>query len=158
PMDRTEYRRRYEEILETVERPTRYIGGEWNSVVKDHRDAKVTIALCYPDLYEIGMSHLGFRILYSLLNHREEFAAARAFCPWPDMQAALRRARLPLASIETDTPLARFDVLGFSLQYELTFTNVLTMLDLAGVPIRSADRRLDDPLVIAGGPVVFNSE
>ena len=157
-MDRAEYRRRYEEILETVERPTRYIGGEWNSVVKDHRDVRVTVALCYPDLYEIGMSHLGFRILYSLLNHREEFAAERAFCPWPDMQSALRRSRLPLASIETDTPLARFDVLGFSLQYELTFTNILTMLDLAGVPIRSADRRRGDPLVIAGGPIVFNSE
>src|SRR5262245_9636867 len=157
-MDRAEYRRRYEGILDTVERPTRYIGGEWNSVVKDHRDARVTIALCYPDLYEIGMSHLGFRILYSLLNRREEFAAERAFCPWPDMQVALRRQGLPLASIETDTPLAQFDVLGFSLQYELTFTNVLAMLDLAGVPIRTSDRGQEHPLVIAGGPVVFNAE
>src|SRR5436309_2132457 len=121
-MDRNQYRLQYEEILPTVERPTRYIGGEWNQVVKNHADARVTVALCYPDLYEIGMSHLGFRILYALLNHREEFAAERAFCPWPDMQKALRRSDLPLASIETDTPLGEFDLLGFSLQYELAFT------------------------------------
>ena len=157
-MDRTEYRRRYETLLPSVERPTRYIGGEWNQVVKNHRDVKVTVALCYPDLYEIGMSHLGFRILYSLLNGREEFAAERAFCPWPDMQKSLRSNRLPLASLETDTPLGEFNVLGFSLQYELTFTNVLTMLDLAGIPIRTAERRAQDPLIVAGGPVVFNAE
>jgi radical SAM family uncharacterized protein/radical SAM-linked protein len=157
-MDRAEYRRRYEAILPTVERPTRYIGGEWNQIVKRRDEARVTIALCYPDLYEIGMSHLGFRILYSLLNRREEFAAERAFCPWPDMQEALRRAKMPLATLETDTPLGEFDVLGFSLQYELTFTNVLTMLDMAGVPLRSRDRRREHPLVIAGGPVVFNAE
>ncbi len=157
-MDRSEYRRRYEEILPTVERPTRYIGGEWNQSVKDPRESSVRVALCYPDLYEIGMSHLGFRILYALLNGREEFAAERAFCPWPDMQAALRANRMPLASLETDTPLGEFDVLGFSLQYELTFTNVLTMLDMAGVPVRARDRGSEHPLVIAGGPVVFNAE
>jgi radical SAM family uncharacterized protein/radical SAM-linked protein len=157
-MNRDEYRRQYENLLPTVERPTRYIGGEWNQVVKNHEDVRVTVALCYPDLYEIGMSHLGFRILYSLLNGREEFAAERAFCPWPDMQRALRAGKLPLATLETDTPLREFDVLGFSLQYELTFTNLLTMLDMGGVPIRTLDRADDDPLVIAGGPVVFNAE
>jgi radical SAM family uncharacterized protein/radical SAM-linked protein len=157
-MERLEYRRRYEEILPTVERPTRYIGGEWNSIVKDRSGVAVTVALCFPDLYEIGMSHLGFRILYSLLNAREEFAAERAFCPWPDMQEALRSNRMPLATLETDTPLGEFDVLGFSLQYELTFTNVLTMLDFGGVPIRASDRKEGDPLVVAGGPVVFNVE
>jgi radical SAM family uncharacterized protein/radical SAM-linked protein len=157
-MTRDDYRRVYEEILPTIERPTRYIGGEWNQVVKNHADVRATVALCYPDLYEIGMSHLGFRILYSLLNKNDAFAAERAFCPWPDMQAALRKNRLPLASIETDTPLGEFDILGFSLQYELTFTNLLTMLDLAGVPIRSADRREGEPLILAGGPVVFNAE
>ena len=152
------YRSRLDEILERVQKPVRYIGGEWNSIVKDHREVAVTVALAYPDTYEIGMSHLGFRILYSLLNRRPDVAAERVFCPWPDLRAELERSRLPLASLETDTPLHRFDVLGFSLQYEMTFTNLLTMLALGGIPLRSAQRRRGDPLVIAGGPVVFNSE
>lgn len=157
-MIQAEYRRLYEGILPTVERPTRYIGGEWNQVVKRHDDVRVTVALAFPDMYEIGMSHLGFRILYALLNDREEFAAERAFCPWPDMQKALVANHLPLATLETDTPLSEFDIVGFSLQYELTFTNVLTMLDLGGIPLRSKDRRQGDPIILAGGPVVFNAE
>jgi radical SAM superfamily enzyme YgiQ (UPF0313 family) len=148
----------YQDILRGVQRPLRYIGGEWNQVVKDHRAVDVTFALGFPDVYEIGMSHLGFRILYSLLNAREDTAAERVFCPWPDMADALRRTRSPLTTLETGTPLGRLDVLGFSLQYEMTFSNVLEMLDLAGIPLRSRDRREDDPLVIAGGPVVFNCE
>ncbi len=151
-------RHRYERLLETVEKPVRYIGGEWNAVVKDPRGLKARIALAFPDLYEIGMSHLGFRILYGLINARPEFAAERVFCPWPDLGDGLRRERLPLASLETDTPLSAFDVVGFSLQYEMTFTNVLEMLDLGGIPLRAADRAPGDPLVIAGGPVVFNAE
>jgi radical SAM family uncharacterized protein/radical SAM-linked protein len=146
------------EILGSVQRPARYIGGEWNEIVKDHRDVAVTFALAFPDVYEIGMSHLGYRILYSLLNSRSDTAAERAFCPWPDMADALRRRGLPLTSLETRTPLHRFDVLGFSLQYEMTFTNVLEMLDLAGVPLRSSQREAADPLVVVGGPVVFNVE
>lgn len=152
--DESEFRR----ILLGVQRPTRYIGGEWNEIVKDHRDVDVTFALAFPDVYEIGMSHLGFRILYPLLNAREDVAAERVFCPWPDMADALRRERRSLATLETGTPLGRMDVVGFSLQYEMTFTNVLEMLDLAGIPLRTSERGDDDPLIVAGGPVVFNSE
>ncbi|MDX1387928.1 MAG: TIGR03960 family B12-binding radical SAM protein [Acidobacteriota bacterium] len=148
----------FDEILSQVQRPLRYIGGEWNQVVKDHRTVDVTFALAYPDVYEIGMSHLGFRILYSLLNARENTAAERVFCPWPDMADSLRRSGRSLTTLETGTPLRDLDVIGFSLQYEMTFTNVLEMLDLAGVPLRADRRGEDDPLVVAGGPVVFNVE
>ncbi len=147
-----------ERILDGVQRPARYIGGEWNQVVKDHRSVALTFALAFPDVYEIGMSHLGYRILYSLLNSREDTAAERVCCPWPDMADALRAAHLPLTSLESGTPLGEFDVVGFSLQYELTFTNVLEMLDLAGIPLRAAQRGADAPLVVVGGPVVFNVE
>ena len=146
------------EILAEVQRPTRYIGGEWNEVVKDHRDVALTFALAFPDVYEIGMSHLGFRILYPLLNARDDVAAERVFCPWPDMADALRRRGRPLATLETGTPLSTMDVVGFSLQYEMTFTNILEMLDLSGIPLRASERGDGDPLVVAGGPVVFNSE
>lgn len=147
-----------DDLLPGVQRPLRYIGGEWNSVVKNHREVEVTFALAFPDVYEIGMSHLGFRILYAMLNARPDVAAERVFCPWPDMGDALRRHRRPLATLETGTPLGRMDVVGFSLQYEMTFTNVLEMLDLAGIPLRSSDRGEDAPIVAAGGPVVFNVE
>ena len=145
-------------ILGGVQRPSRYIGGEWNSIVKDHRKVDLTFGLAFPDVYEIGMSHLGFRILYALLNRREDTAAERVFCPWPDMADSLRRHRAPLATLETGTPLRELTVLGFSLQYEMAFTNVLEMLDLGGIPLRAADRSDRDPLVIAGGPVTFNCE
>src|SRR5512145_2901619 len=112
----------FQRILASVSRPTRYIGGEWNQVVKDHREVLLTFALAFPDVYEIGMSHLGFRILYSLLNSRPDTAAERVCCPWPDMADALRRHRRPLSSLESGTPLSEFDVVGFSLQYEMTFT------------------------------------
>ncbi len=148
----------FQQILGGVQRPLRYIGGEWNEIVKDRRAVDVTFALAFPDVYEIGMSHLGFRILYSLLNAREDTAAERVFCPWPDMADALRRHRRPLGTLETGTPLRELDVVGFSLQYEMTFTNVLEMLDLGGIEIRSDRRGEDDPLVVVGGPVVFNSE
>ena len=148
----------FRELLSGVQKPTRYIGGERNEIVKNHRDVELTFALAFPDVYEIGMSHLGFRILYPLLNAREDVAAERVFCPWPDMADALRRSRRPLATLETSTPLATMDVVGFSLQYEMTFTNVLEMLELAGIPLRASQRGEGDPLVVAGGPVVFNCE
>jgi radical SAM family uncharacterized protein/radical SAM-linked protein len=147
-----------ERILPTVQRPARYIGGEWNEVVKDHEQVELTFALGFPDVYEIGMSHLGYRILISLLNNRSDTAAERVFCPWPDMGDALRRHDRSLTSLETQTPLRQFDVVGFSLQYEMTFTNVLEMLDLGRIPLRGAARDAEDPLVIVGGPVVFNVE
>jgi radical SAM family uncharacterized protein/radical SAM-linked protein len=148
----------FRELLASVQKPTRYIGGEWNEIVKDHRDVALTFALAFPDVYDIGMSHLGFRILYPLLNAREDTAAERVFCPWPDMADALRRHHRPLSTLETSTPLGTMDVVGFSLQYEMTFTNVLEMLDLAGIPLRASQRGENDPLVVAGGPVVFNCE
>lgn len=127
-------------------------------MVKDHRAVATKVALAYPDTYEIGMSHLGFRILYALLNAREDLAAERVFCPWPDMADALRRSGEPLRTLESGAPLSAFDVVGFSLQYEMTYTNVLEMLDLGGIPLRSSRRGSSDPLVIAGGPAVFNVE
>src|SRR5262245_27759527 len=127
-------------LLAGVQKPTRYIGGEWNEIVKDRRGVDITFALAFPDVYEIGMSHLGFRILYPLLNAREDVSAERVFCPWPDMADGLRRAGRPLSTLETGIPLAHVDVVGFSLQYEMTFTNVLEMLDLAGIPLRQRAR------------------
>jgi radical SAM family uncharacterized protein/radical SAM-linked protein len=145
-------------MLAEVQRPSRYIGGEWNEIVKDHRRVDLTFALAFPDVYEIGMSHLGFRILYASMNAREDTAAERVCCPWPDLADALRRKGRPLTSLESGTPLRQFDVVGFSLQYEMTFTNVLEMLDLAGIPLRSRQRGDADPLIAVGGPVVFNVE
>jgi radical SAM family uncharacterized protein/radical SAM-linked protein len=145
-------------ILPTVEKPARYTGGEWNSIRKRPEEIKAHIALCFPDTYEIGMSHLGLKILYGLLNEPEAWAAERVYAPWPDMEARLRDQDIPLLSIESYTPLSDFDIVGFSLQYELTYTNVLTMLDLGRIPLRTSERTLDDPLVIAGGPTVYSSE
>ena len=157
-MSALDYRAAVETVLHRVEKPARYIGGEWNQTVKDHAGTRVRVALCFPDVYEIGMSHLGFRLLYGILNARPDMLAERAFTPWPDMQAELTTGRLPLTTLETATPLARFDVVGFSLQYELCFTNVLAALDLGGIPLRTRDRTDGDPLILAGGPVVFNPE
>ena len=141
----------YDDILFRVEQPAQYIGREWNAVVKDHASVDLTFALAFPDTYTIGMSHLGIAILYDILNRQPHIAAERAFLPLPDMQAELRRHGLPLASIETRTPLAAFDAVGFSLQYEMCLTNVLVMLDLAGIPIRSAQRDDRCPIIVAGG-------
>jgi len=143
-------------LLARVEKPARYIGGEWNSIVKERAD--VRFALLFPDVYEIGMSHLGSRILYHVLNGEEGVACERAFAPWPDMERALTEENERLFSLETKRPLGEFDVLGFSLLYEMCYTNILQMLDLSGVPLRSAGRGEDDPLVICGGPCACNPE
>src|SRR5262249_28978902 len=139
-------------------KPARYVGGEWNTVHKSAEEIRTRIALCFPDTYEIGMSHLGLKILYSLLNNREGWSAERVYAPWPDMEARLRERRIPLLSLESYRPLRDFDIVGFSLQYELTYTNLLTMLDLGGIPLHTRERTLDDPLIIAGGPTVYSSE
>jgi radical SAM family uncharacterized protein/radical SAM-linked protein len=154
----TKYKAALDSILPLVEKPARYTGGEWNMIRKSPEDIRARIALCFPDTYEIGMSHLGLKILYSLLNKRDGWAAERVYAPWPDMEARLRERELPLVSLESYTPLDQFDVVGFSLQYELTYTNVLTMLDLGRIPLHTAERTLDDPLIIAGGPTVYSSE
>lgn len=148
----------YTPFLHKVEKPARYIGGEFNTIVKQWDEVDVTLALCFPDLYDIGMSHLGTKILYSLINKTQDLYAERAYCPWVDMEAQLREHEQPLLSLETHRPLRDFDIVGFSLQYELTFTNIFTMMDLGGIPLRNEDRTLDDPLVIAGGPTATHPE
>jgi radical SAM family uncharacterized protein len=145
-------------ILPRVQMPAQYLGGELNAVCKDPSDVRGRLCLAFPDVYKIGMSHHGLQVLYSLMNARDDWFCERAFAPWPDMEQALRGADLPLYSLETFTPLREFDVLGFSLQYELCYVNVLTMLDLAGIPLRAGERTMHDPLVIAGGPCAQNPE
>ena len=140
-------------ILPLVTHPSRYIGGEVNTVIKQPSAALVSCALCFPDVYEVGISHTGIQILYYLINRVPHFTAQRAYAPWPDMAQALKASHTPLYSLETKTPLCDFDFVGFSLQYELNYTNVLLMLDLAGIPFRAADRLDKDyPLIIGGGP------
>lgn len=138
--------------------PARYAGNEWNAIVKPWDDIVVHLALIYPDTYEIGMSNLGLAILYDLVNAEPTMLAERAYAPWPDMEAMLRQAGLPLFSLETTHPLGDFDLLGFSLQYELTYTNLLNMLDLAGIPLCAAERIGDEPLIIAGGSGSYGPE
>ena len=149
----------YADFIDRVAKPARYLGGEYQAVVKTDVDARVCLA--FPDVYDIGMSHLGTKIIYSLLNKQPRIACERAFAPWLDMETELRERGLPLVSLESQRPLCEFDVLGFSLQYELTFTNVLTILDLGGLPLRAADRaRADEAgtLVLVGGPVASHPE
>ncbi len=144
------------ELLSFVSKPSRYVGQEINSIRKDLSTVKLKLCLAFPDVYEIGMSHLGIQILYSLLNQRKEIACERVFAPWIDMERLLKEKRIPLSSLESSLPLSQFDVVGFSLQYELSFTNVLNMLELSHLPLLSKDRDERFPLVIAGGPTSFN--
>jgi radical SAM family uncharacterized protein/radical SAM-linked protein len=154
----TDLRHAYATILPLVEQPARYVGGERGTVVKDPAQARLRFALAFPEVYEIAQSHLGLQILYDLLNARPDIQAERAYAPWIDMEALLRQHKLPLASLETCSPLSEFDIIGFSLQYELTYTNILMMLDLGGIPLLSCDRNSTHPLVIAGGPCAFHPE
>jgi radical SAM family uncharacterized protein len=144
--------------LSKVQMPAQYIGGEQNQIVKPASEVRGRMALLYPDTYEIGMSHLGIRILYDIVNRREGWAAERAFHPWGDMADEIRKAGVPLWSLETRTPLCDFDIVGFTLQYELSYTNILGCLDLGGIPIRREDRSATDPIVVAGGAGSLNPE
>jgi radical SAM family uncharacterized protein len=146
------------EILHKVNRPARYTGGEWNSIVKDWEKTPIKIALAYPDTYEIGMSNMAIPILYDILNRQPDVLTERVYAPWVDMEAALRARKIPLFSLESRHPLKDFDVIGFSLGYELTYTNVLNMLDLAQIPVLAADRNDTHPMVIAGGSCALNPE
>jgi radical SAM family uncharacterized protein/radical SAM-linked protein len=148
----------YASFVHLVQKPARYLGGEFGAKPKDWSSVQARVCLAFPDLYDIGMSHLGFKILYKILNDDPRTLAERAYAPWVDMQGELRKRGLPLLSLETARPLRDFDVVGFSLQFELTYTNVLVMLDLGGIPLRSSDRGEDDPLVIAGGPTATHPE
>src|SRR6202158_5333177 len=145
-------------LLPRVQTPAQYIGGELNSVVKDHRQVRGKLVLAFPDAYTLGMSHHGLQVLYTIMNNDLRWACERAFTPWVDFEKELREHQLPLYSLETFTPLSAFDVVGFSLQYEICYTNVLTMLDLGGIPLHAKDRTLEHPLVIAGGPGAQNPE
>ena len=147
-----------EAILPLVAKPGRYLGNEPNAIRKDPDDVAVQMALAFPDLYDIGESYVGFGILYHLINQRDDALAERVFAPWMDMEARLRERGIPLFSLETSRALTEFDVIGFTLHYELTYTNILNMLDLAGIPLRSADRSDEMPLILAGGPCAYNPE
>jgi len=145
-------------LLPFVSKPGRYTGGEINSIKKDPESVRLKFALAFPDLYEIGASNLGLQILYHILNEVSYIAAERVYAPWGDMEALLRERGLPLGTLESATPLDRFDIVGFSLQHELTYTNVLNMLDLGGIPLLASERGKEHPLIIAGGPSAFNPE
>ena len=147
-----------ERILPLVAKPGRYVGGEQNIIVKEDSRVDTRVALVFPDVYELGMSYLGFQILYHLLNREEWLAAERVYAPWSDMEALMRERGIPLHSLETKRALSEFDVIGFTLQYELHYTNILNLLDLGGLPIRTEDRPEALPLVLAGGPCAFNPE
>ena len=153
-----EIRRQVERFLPNVLKPSRYIGSEWNAIKKDWDKTKVQMVFAFPDVYEVGMSHLGTRILYHLVNSFPDFLCERVFAPWIDMEKELREKEIPLYALESFQPLKAFDVIGFTLQYEMSFTNILNMLDLAGIPIKAADRGPEDPWVMAGGPCAYNPE
>lgn len=147
-----------DDILFKVEKPSRYTGGELNEVVKDPKEVDIRFAFCFPDVYEVGMSHLGSRILYHTINQRQDTYCERAFAPWPDMEEQMRKNNIPLFTLETKDSLKEFDILGFTLQYEMSYTNILNMLDLSGVTLRASERGEDEPLVMAGGPCAYNPE
>lgn len=147
-----------DEILLSVEKPARYAGGEWNSVIKDASKIDIRFAFCFPDSYEIGMSHLGMKILYHLLNEREDTWCERVFAPWVDMEARMRENGIPLFALESRDPVGNFDFVGFTLQYEMSYTNIINMLDLSGIPLLSSDRSVGQPFVCAGGPCAYNPE
>ena len=147
-----------QDILSSIEQPSRYLGTEINTVKKDPGKVKMRIALAFPDVYEIGTSHFGLSILYHILNQRNEIAAERVFAPGLDMDAALRKHKLPILSLESQIPLLEFDIIGFSLLYELNYTNILSILDLSNIPFYASQRDDSHPLVIAGGPCTCNPE
>ncbi|WP_314595205.1 TIGR03960 family B12-binding radical SAM protein [uncultured Selenomonas sp.] len=147
-----------QEMLQAVEKPARYTGGEWNAQPKASAAVLCRIALAMADVYEVGMSNLGLKILYEILNRRDDIAAERVYAPWLDMEEEMRRRGIPLFSLETFQEVSSFDILGFSLQYELLITNTLNMLDLAGLPLHAAERTDEQPFVIGGGPCVYNTE
>ncbi|WP_105617966.1 TIGR03960 family B12-binding radical SAM protein [Vallitalea okinawensis] len=147
-----------QKILLEVEKPARYIGNEMNMVKKNPEDVDIRFAYCFPDVYEVGMSHIGSTILYHFLNEREDTYCERVYSPWHDMEEKMRENNIPMYALETYTPIKEFDFLGFTLQYEMSYTNILNILDLGGIPKYSKDRTEEDPLVIAGGPCAYNPE
>lgn len=147
-----------DDILYRVEKPARYIGGEYNSFIKDKNSVDIRYAFCFPDVYEVGMSHLGTRILYHVLNSREDTYCERVFAPWPDMEKLMRENDIPMYALESKDPLTEFDFIGFTLQYEMSYTNILNILDLAGIKVRASERGENDPIIVCGGPCAYNPE
>lgn len=147
-----------DKLLKKIQKPSRYTGGEWGSVKKDPESVDVRFAFCFPDTYEVGMSHLGMRILYHLYNSRDDIYCERVFAPLEDFEQLLKENGMPLFSLETKTPLCDFDMIGFTLQYELCYTNILNMLEMGRVAVKSCDRKDGDPIVCAGGPCAYNAE
>ncbi|ELC8442026.1 TIGR03960 family B12-binding radical SAM protein [Clostridium perfringens] len=147
-----------DDILYKVEKPSRYVGGELNEVIKDPKEVDIRFGFCFPDVYEVGMSHLGSRILYHVLNERKDTYCERVYAPWPDMEKLMRENNVPLYALETKDPISEFQFLGFTLQYEMSYTNILNMLNMGGVPLRASERKGNDPIVVVGGPCAYNPE
>lgn len=147
-----------DEILMNIEKPSRYIGGELNAVMKDKQKVDVRFAMCFPDVYEIGMSHLGIQILYDMFNRREDTWCERVYSPWTDLHNVMKEQKIPLFALESQDPIRDFDFLGITIQYEMCYTNILQILDLSQIPLHAADRSEKDPIVIGGGPCAYNPE
>ncbi|MDE6566775.1 MAG: B12-binding domain-containing radical SAM protein, partial [Lachnospiraceae bacterium] len=147
-----------DEILLSVEKPARYIGGEVNMVVKDPDQVDIRFCMCFPDVYEIGMSHLGIQILYDMFNQRDDIYCERVYSPWVDLDRIMREQHIPLFALESQDPVRDFDFLGITLQYEMCYTNILQILDLSGIPLMATERGQEEPFVIGGGPCSYNPE
>ena len=147
-----------DEILLSIEKPARYIGGEINMVQKDPRAVDVRFCMCFPDVYEIGMSHLGIQILYDMFNQWDDVYCERVYSPWVDLDEIMRKEHIPLFALESQEPIKDFDFLGITIQYEMCYTNILQVLDLSGIPLCAKDRTMEDPFVIGGGPCTYNPE
>jgi radical SAM superfamily enzyme YgiQ (UPF0313 family) len=147
-----------DEILLKIDKPARYIGGEVNAVVKDADSVDIRFAMCFPDVYEIGMSHLGIQILYDMFNRRKDTWCERVYSPWPDLNQIMKDDKLPLFALESQDNIRDFDFLGITIQYEMCYTNILQVLDLSQIPMLSKDRTERDPIVIGGGPCTYNPE
>ncbi len=154
----TQIEARLDEILLKVQKPGRYVGGELNIVLKDWDQIQTKVALVFPDIYDIGVSNVGLKILYDQINQRDDALAERAYASWVDMEALMRERGIPLYSLESKRPLSSFDLIGFSLPYETLYTNTLNIIDLSGIPVRSADREDSHPIIIAGGHAATNPE
>ena len=147
-----------DEILLDIEKPARYIGGEVNSVMKDKDKVDIRFAMCFPDVYEIGMSHLGIQILYDMFNRRDDVWCERVYSPWVDLDKVMREKKIPLFALESQDPIKDFDFLGITIQFEMCYTNILQILELSHIPLRAAERTDADPIVIGGGPCAYNPE
>ncbi len=147
-----------DEILLSIEKPARYTGNEINMVKKDPRSVQVRFCMCFPDVYEIGMSHLGIQILYDMFNRWDDTYCERVYSPWPDLDQIMRERNIPLFALESQEPIRDFDFLGITLQYEMCYTNILQILELSGIPLYASERTAEDPFVICGGPCTYNPE